>query len=469
MASKILANMFDTLVNYERGKFFKRSALAESLRVNSEGTIWTFYLRRGITFHDGTSFNAEAVKISFDRQMNPETDFYLTEKNVYGGSTLSMIERIDILDEFTVRFQLHYPYAPFYHTLANCFGASIISPSALRKFGPEFGKHPVGTGPFRLASWKEGKSITLVAHETYWGGPPKIDRVEFVIVPQSIDRVEKMLDGSLDIIEDVGATLIDKLYLKQDVELIYSEDLGVHVLGFNCQQKPFNDPRVRKAVALAFDKEKFVHTMLRGKGLVASSPLPPALGTFSSLSEQLPYDPVAAQKLLAQAGYTRGFSVDLWCYCISERAGVLPLAIKKNLKKIDIQVNIKYYEDWDEYNRGVMRGEASLFVDGWRGNIVDPDGFLYPIFHSRARKSGGNLFHYSNASFDQLLEEARRTMNEPTRMMLYDEALRIIVSDLPCLFISFSKETFALRSCIEGFSVNPLGIVRLNNVEYVPL
>ncbi|MFQ6093191.1 MAG: ABC transporter substrate-binding protein, partial [bacterium] len=283
-----------------------------------------------------------------------------------------------------------------------------------------------------------------------------------------IDRVEKILDGSLEIIEDVGATLSDRLYLKDEIDLIFSKDLGVNVLGFNCQKEPFSDVRVRKAIAMAFNKEKFVHTMLRGKGLVADGPLPLAFIGFYSDIGRMKFDPDAAKDLLAWAGYPEGLRVDLWRYDESERAGVLPLAIQKDLERIEVKVNIKYIDDWDTYNSGVMSGEASLFIDGWRGDPVDPDGFLYPFFHSRGRGEEGNLFHYSNKRLDRLLEEARRTMDEEMRKKLYDEAQRIIVADLPCLFISFGNEVFALRNSIKGFSVNPLGIVRLDQVEYVP-
>lgn len=464
-ANKILPNIFETLVQYEDSTLNTQPALAESIEISPDATHWTFYLRQDVWFHDGTPFNAEAVRISFDRQINPQSEFYSKDGNTVDVSSLSMIERIEILDTLTVRFYLKYPYVPFNHSLATCFGSSIVSPAALRKYGAEFGKHPVGTGPFQLEVWNEGKNIILSENEVYWGALPKIEKINFIVVPRLIDRAEMINDGSLDIAENVGASHIDRLYLNSNVRLVFDKALGVSVLGFNCQKAPFIDARVRKAVALAFNKEKYVHTMLRGRGLAATGPLPPSLKGSQENIRDYKFDPEAAKRLLVEAGYAEGFRVDLWCFYESERAGVLPLTIKNDLKKIGIEIDIKYINNWQIYDMAVVNGYAPLFVDGWKGDTVDPDSFLYPTFHSRGWGVRGNLFHYSNKELDHILERARRTIDNHERLKLYAEAQRIILSDLPCLFISYLNEVYALRNSVNGFSINSLGLVKLNEVE----
>jgi peptide/nickel transport system substrate-binding protein len=458
-AAKILPNIFDTLVQYEDSTLKTQPALAESVRISPDATCWTFYLRRDVRFHDGTGFNAEAVKISFDRLINPQSEFYVSHDYVSKRSSLKMIDRIEILDPYTLRFHLSYPYASFHHSVATCFGASIVSPAALRKYGSQFKRHPVGTGPFRLEAWKDNKYITLSANESYWGGRPKIEKIHYIVEPR---RADQLIKGSLHIAEEVGATIIDRLYLKPDIHLVFAKAIGITVLGFQCQIPPLTDVRIRRAIALAFNKEKFVHTMMRGRGKIANGPLPPPMSHRETHDVPGRYDPESAKKLLVEAGYPNGFQVDLWCFYVSERSGVLPLAIQKDLGRIGIQVDIKYIDDWDIYNTGVTNGDAPLFVDGWRRDAAAPENYFFPIFHTEGE---GNLFQYSNADLDHLLEQARRTIDGQRRMELYAQAQQVILSDQPCVFISYYNEVFALKNCVQGFFVGPLGMVRLNHVE----
>lgn len=467
-ATKILPSIFETLVQYEDSTLKTQPALAESVESSPDAITWTFYLRKGVLFHDGTPFNAEAVKVSFERLINPQNEFYSEYEDVSRGITFNMIDRIEILNEHTVRFHLKYPYVPFHHTVATYYGASIVSPTALRKYGSEFRKHPVGTGPFRLKEWNDDKSLTLSVNESYWGTPPRIKEVKYIVIPRTDERANKLIEGSIQVAEDVGATEIDRFYLEPDIQLVFAQAFGVIVLGFNCQKDPFTDVRIRKAFAHAFDKEKFVYTMLRGRATVASVPLPPPMRSHQVDIELTSFDPDAAKKLLHDAGYPNGFQAELWCFKASERAGILPLAIQKDLKKIGIDINIRYIDDWDTYDGGVMNGEAPLFVDGWKGDTADPDSYLYPIFHSRGEVRQGNLFHYSNVALDDLMEQARRTVDRNKRMEFYDEAQRIILSDQPCVFIGYYNEVLAVRNNITDIFVNPLGFVRLDRVEIAP-
>ncbi len=466
-ATKILPNIFEPLVQYTDSTLQVRPALAESIDISPDATTWTFFLRTDVLFHDGTMFDAEAVKISFDRQIDSLSPFYIGDESLCKSSSLNMIDHITVLDTRTVRFHLKHPYAPFLHTMATCFGSAIVSPAALQKYGPAFGRHPVGTGPYRLDEWHEEESISLSAYHRHWRLSPKVERIDFVAVPSSYDRAQRILDGSLHIAEDVGATHIDRLYMNPDIKLVFAKAPATTILGFNCQKEPFTDVRVRRAVALAFDKEQAVHTLFRGKGQVANAPLPPLLTSPDTVIGPTPFDPDSAGELLAEAGYPVGFQTDLWCYYSSERVGALPLAIQNDLEKIGVKVNIQYVEDWETYDKGVMNGEAPLFVDGWRGDTADPDSYLYPVFHTGGESGEGNLLHYSNTSVDGLLEQGRRTTDSRMRTAIYDKAQRMILSDHPCVFISHHNEVFAVRDCLKGFRVNPLGFVQLDQVDIV--
>ncbi len=470
ISGRILCNLYDPLLRFKQGSTEIEPALAQTWKVTEDGKMWTFYLRKGVCFHDGMPFDAEAVKISFDRQINPESPYYSEDPpNVFKNSAFNMISEIRVIDSSTVQFILKHPFAPMLRTLGTFYGSSIVSPTSLKKYARAVGRHPVGAGPFKFESWEQGKEVVLERNEEYWGGAPKLKRVLYKVIPESSDMVDALLKGAIDVISEISPTYLERLYFNPEINILRGEGISVLLLGFNCRKPPYADARVRRAVAAALDKKRIVHSLLRGKGTPAHSPLPPNIFGHDATIRQISYDPQRAKALLREAGYPDGFKTKLFYFQPSpSRAGVFPLTIQSYLKKVGIDVEIVYFNSWDQYHEAITRGQGALFSYGWLGDNGDPDSFLHFLFHSQAMGDSGNLFNYRNARVDALLEEARQCMEESKRLRLYREVQKILVRESPCVFLSYTGQIYAVRQRVRRFIVSPFLTERLENVFLLP-
>jgi len=206
---KVISNIFEGLVRFKAGSTEVEPCLAESWKVSSDNMVWTFYLRKDVKFHDGTPFNAEAVRFSLERQMLSQDGSSLN----YASFTFGMVEQIKVIDPYTVSFILKYPYAPFLNNLAMAASAPIVSPTAATALGDAFSENPVGTGPYRFVRWDKGKRIILKANSDYWGGPPECSTLVFKVVKNSRLRSLLIRFGLADITD--GITAADARYLEQ--------------------------------------------------------------------------------------------------------------------------------------------------------------------------------------------------------------------------------------------------------------
>jgi len=468
VSANVISNIYDTLLRIDDESGEVVPCLAESWDISDDRMDITFHLRPGVRFHDGTPLNAEAVKISFERQIDPESGFYSEEPPNVFASSYEVIDYINVIDSLTVRFRLKKPFAPFLRNLAMFLGASIISPSALEKYGDKFGRYPIGTGPFRLESWEKNR-ITLRRNESYWRKTSGISRVVYRIVPEASEGIKKVLNGSLDILTPISATYIERIRSSPDVKIASRTGMYMTFLGFNCRSKALSDLRLRRAIALGIDKKKLVNIALHGTASVAGGPVSREFLDYGPELEQPSHDPAMARRLLTESGYRDGLKLKLLIFYSSlERAGILPLGIQSDLKKLGIDVEIDYFTSWEEYNRALEDPSTDMFLDGWISDNGDLDNVFYPLFHSRGTGQG-NLFRYSNPEVDRLLEEARATFDEEKRRELYRKAQRIIVRDTPCVFLAYIKHVCAVNRRVRNFKVSPFGVQRLDRVTIADL
>ena len=452
-ANIVIWHLSDSLVIFD-GKGEVRPALAKSWSVSEDGKTWTFYLREGVKFHDGTPFNAQAVKANFERQTRPEgTADPKTLPYLY-REFLAMLERVDVVNDLTVRLSLKHPYGPLLNTMASNYGPMVfVSPTAFQKDGEAYGKAPVGTGPFKFESWTEGKEIVLVANPQYWGGRPKIGRLVFKVVRDGGERLNQLIDGSVHVITDFDPKFVERVFPNPAVEFTPVPRPRVEYLGFSATVSPFTDKRVRQAVAHAINVDRMVLYLSRGTAIPANGALPPDFWGYSSDTRQPAYDPKRARELLAEAGYPQGFKTRLLAYDFIPGRTEYADVIRSDLRKIGLDVDLIPAKNWDEVYKVLAEPSPLLFTDGWTADFADPDNILFTLFFS---KSDSNYTKYKNVEVDRLLLAARQTNKAAERLETYLKVQRILADEVPSVFLHHPYILAAYSKNVRGLKLNPL-------------
>ena len=463
---RILVNIYDGLVRYKDGTLEVEPALAESWTISDDGKTYTFKLRQGVKFHDGSDFNAEAVKFNFDRMLKEDHPFYNT-----GPFPLSLnfssIDAVNVLDEHTVEFKLKEPFAPFLSNLAYPTGL-IVSPEAVKKYGKEFGRHPSGTGPFKFAEWQSGQRVVVERNPDYWDAAPALEAVVFRPITDANTRVAEMMAGGLDVMVEVPPDNLATF--KQDANFAVAEQAGPHVWFtiLNAKSGPFADKKVRQAANYAVNKQGLVDNVLQGSATVAAGPIPPAFNWVENKTEPYPYDPEKAKVLLAEAG---AINPEITFYVTEGGSGMLdPItmgaAIQADLQAVGFKVKIETYE-WNTFlgrvNPG-LAGKADMAEMAWMTN--DPDTVPYLTLRSDALpdKGGFNSGYYSNPKVDELLEKARSSTDQTERGKLYGEVQSIVHDDAPWLFVANWKQNAVTTAAVKGFKLQPSFLLHLKDV-----
>lgn len=451
-ANIVYQKVYEGLV--EPDKDFKiQPLLAKEWKV-IDGTTWEFKLREGIKFHDGAPFNADAVKKTFDRLLDPKTASPQREK-------FSMIKEVKVVDENTVQLILEYPYAPLLSILASNEG-SIISPKALAENPDTLSQHPVGTGPFVFESWKTGQEISLKKNENYWGKKPNIDRVVFKVVPEDATRLAMIETGEAQINDQVPVTEIDRIEASDKMGLYRTEGLAVEYVGFNTKKKPFDDVRVRKAISHAIEREAIIKGVYNNVGTLANVAMSPKVFGYSDKVKPYDYDLNEAKKLLKEAGYEKGLKVTLLTSDRKERINMAEV-IQSQLKGIGVDVKIQVME-YGAYIGMIEKGEHDMAIGGWGNATGDGDYNQYNLFHSASQGPPGNHFYYSNPEVDKMIEAARRETDEKKRLKLYEEVMQKEIDDAVYVPIRNYEHIAAYSKNVSGFWLNAASYLMIDDV-----
>lgn len=463
---RILVNLYEGLVRYKPGTLEVEPQLATGWEVSEDGTEYTFTLREGVTFHDGTPFNAEAVKFNFDRMLNEDHPFHNTGPfplAFFFGSVAST----EAVDELTVKFTLSEPYAPFLSNLAYPTGL-LVSPAAVEAGGADFGRAPVGTGPFTFAEWRSNEAVVIEKNPDYWGETAGTEAVVFRPITDANTRVAEMLAGGIDMMVEVPPNSLGQFESDQYKVI---EQAGPHVwfLILNAKEGPFADKLVRQAANYAINKEALVNDVLEGTAEVAAGPTPPAFAwAYNDALEPYPYDPEKARELLAEAGAE---GAELTFYVTEGGSGMLdpiPMgtAIQADLEAVGFDVSIETYE-WNtflgEVNPG-LEGKADMAEMAWMTN--DPDTLPYLALRTDAWPEAGgfNSGYYSNPEVDDLLEQARVSTDQAERAELYKQMQEIVQDDAPWVFVANWKQNAVTSARVENFSLEPSFLLMLSDV-----
>lgn len=457
---RILVNLYDGLVGYGPSSLDIVPALATKWTVSADSKAYTFTLRTGVTFQDGTPFNAASVKYTFDRMLvsgapGSDTGPFPLAQQFFGS-----VKDVTAIDDHTVRFTLDNPDAAFLSNLAYPTGF-IVSPSAVAKYGKDFGQHPVGTGAFAFESWAPNQSVVVKANPQYWNGAPKVQHVVFRPLPDATSRTAALQSGGADVILEVPADNLAQL--KSDSKYVVVNRSGPHLwfLILNAKEGPFKDVRVRQAANYAIDKQSIITDILQGTASVAKGPIPPAFGAASDASlTGYSYDPEKAKQLLAAAGYANG--ADLTFYTTDSGSGMLEPqsmgeAIQAQLAKVGFRVHIQTFE-WNTYlskvNAG-LSGKADMAEMAWQTN--DPGTLPYLALRTDAfpDKNGFNSGYYSNPQVDRLLAQIETTPDQTQRDQLFTQLQPIVVADAPWVFVANGSLSVAMSSRLKGVDVHP--------------
>ncbi len=463
---RILVNLYEGLLRYAPGTLEVAPALATAWEVSEDGTEYTFSLREGVTFHDGTPFNAEAVKFNFDRMLNEDHPYHDTGPFPL-AFFFSAVQSTEVIDDMTVKFTLDAPYAPFLSNLAYPTGL-MVSPAAVEASGADFGRNPVGTGPFKFAEWRSNEAVVIEKNPDYWGEPAGTDAVVFRPITDANTRVAEMLAGGIDMMVEVPPTALSEF---QGEAFRVVEQAGPHLwfLILNAKEGPFADKLVRQAANYAINKEAIVNDVLEGTADVAAGPIPPAFAwAYDESLDPYPYDPEKAKALLAEAGVAEGTEVVF--YVTEGGSGMLdpvPMgtAIQADLNAVGLDVKIETYE-WNtflgEVNPG-LEGKADMAEMAWMTN--DPDTLPFLALRTAAWPDAGfNSGYYSNPEVDALLEQARVATSQDERAELYREMQRIVHDDAPWVFVANWKQNAVTSDKVENFSLEPSFLLMLSDV-----
>ncbi len=452
-ANIVIWHLSDSLVIFdERGNL--RPALANSWKVSEDGRTWTFYLREGVKFHDGTPFDARAVKANFERQMKPAKSADPRFLPYLYTQFLEFLDHVEVVNDLTVRLILRYPYGPLLSTMASNYGPMVfVSPTAFSKAGDAYGRAPVGTGPFKFESWTEGKEIVLTANPSYWGGQPKLGRVSFKVVPDANERLSQLQDGSLQVITDFDPKFVERTFSDPSIEFTPVSRPRVEYLGFSTTVPPYTDRRVRQAIASAINVDRIVLYLSRGTATPAHGPLPPEIWGYNPQARQPRYDLKRARELLAEAGYPQGFKTRLMAYDFIPGRYEYADAIRSDLKKLGLDVELIPARNWDEVYKVLAEPVPLLFTDGWTADFADPDNILFTLFYS---KSEGNYTKYRNPQVDELLLRARQSSNASERLDRYRKIQEILSEEVPSVFLDHPYILAAYSRNVRGLILNSL-------------
>jgi glutathione transport system substrate-binding protein len=426
--------------------------LADSYETSKAGLIYTFKLKNGIKFHDGSDFNATAVKAVFDRVSNPENK--LKRYNLF-----SNIDSTTVIDDATVRVTLKRPFSAFINQLAHP-SAVMISPAALAKYGKQIGMNPVGTGPFRFVEWKQPDYVKVVKFDKYWqAGLPKVDAIIWRPVTDSNTRTAMLQAGEAHFTAPVPFEQAENLARNPKLDMISGPGIFAQYLSMTVQRKPFNDVRVRHAINYAINKPAFIKVVYSGFGTPAQGPVPMGVD-FAADVGRYDYNPAKARELLKAAGLPNGFETELWApnNSVAQKASQF---LQQQLAQVGIRAKITLLETGQRVQQleNVQKPKDAgvrLYFGGWSSSTGEADWALRPLFATESLPPKLlNFAYYSNPEVDDLLQEALGTSEREKKTRAYGRAQEIIHKEAPWAFLVTRKVAYAKAKSLKGVHQMP--------------
>ncbi len=454
-------NVFDRLVEAVTtapGQSELQPGLAEKWDVSADGLKYTFHLRQGVKFHDGSVLTADDVIWTFDRMLDPATKALNTDfLDMIAGASDRMdgkatsVSGLKKVDDNTVEITLDKPFAPFLANLATPAG-SIFSKSATTKLGPDFNTKPVGTGPFKMESWTLNSEVVLTAFDDYFRGRPKFDKLIMKIVPEAQTMALMFRKGELDVLDlDFARSSIpefqnDATYKSQ---IVSGPRVGTYYMSINEKIPPFDNPKVREAVMYAMDRQTLIDKLYAGTGIPAKGILSPGLAGYNDKLPGFAYDPDKAKALLKEAGFADGFDMSIYQTTNSPSTLKINEAMQAMLGDVGIRVKIEQMDSaaWSGTRK---EGKLGSYVTSWSADYNDPDNFIYTFF--APANSVARSWNYVNKDVQDKLEQARSMTDMAARYKLYqDMEEQIVYKDFAFVPLFHLQHLFVVNPKVKNF------------------
>jgi len=427
-------------------------ALADRWTASRDGRRYVFHLRAGVKFHNGTPLTPAAVRVSFLRVLAPGTKggrpwplYPIAGAEAYAAGRAGDVTGMTLVGDSGLAFTLTEPLAIFPKFLAMPVASVVPPPPA------DPGERPIGTGPWRFVAWQHDDALTFARNPDYWGGAPLTDTLIVRIIPEPLTRAAEFEAGRLSVIEvPFGETA--RWRAQHPHWLVEKPALRVVYVALNNRRGPLSDVRVRRAINQAVNVPEILATVYGGRGIRARGAIPPALAGSDTTRPAYDYDPAAARRLLAQAGYATGIDLQLWRTAANVELSRAAQAIQSQLAAVGVRVEL-VERDASSQREAARKGQADMVILDWWADYPDADNFLYPLFYSGSFGPGGNYAFYADAVTDSLILAARRTVDETARTALYRRIDARVYAAAPWLYLWFPKDLWAHRPELSGWDL----------------
>lgn len=457
-SSAVIRQVFDALLELDE-HLQPVPALATSWKVSDDQRVYTFALRPGVKFHNGREMKAADVKYSFERAAKGKRPWVfekITGARPFIAGSAGDIAGIVVVDDLTVEVRLDRPFAPFLSLIAYD-AASVVPREEAEKRGAGFASHPVGTGAFRFVSWRRDDQVVLERFPEHFRGPALLDRVVFRVIPSETTRYNEYGAGQLDLSDiPTGRCRAVQADPRLKGQVAMWPTLGTHAVRFNVERAPYDDVRVRRAIAHAIDPSIIVDRLLEGCVQPPHGVMPPALPGFAPEVKRLTLDREQSRKLLAEAGFPggRGLPPMAFHFNTSDANQRIAEVLQAQLKDVGIALELRRL-DWAAHLKLVDAGSAGFFRQGWIADYPDPENFLTVLYHSRNVGAAGNSSRYRNPKVDRLLDEADTMPSGPARFKRYAEAEQIVLDEAVWIPLYHYTSRALIKPYVKGLERSP--------------